>query len=197
MRELDGFPLDLDGSIPFTKPDVHGDTPRLAALGQLIESEIIERVGKSRHDATALSATVAQALQSDRIRPHLVRVHSVQWDDVLLGIEFTATGYPGRYLKHLRLDGPQGGYKLRKLTREERGVTTRHVWAREAGTTLCIGEALNQKGQVVARVQVRLEYDPGDGLRAYDGEQAIREVEVAAGSLARSLAERPPATARR
>jgi hypothetical protein len=48
----------------------------------------------------------------------------------------------------------------------------------------------------LARVTIALEHDSGDGLRPYDGDHAIREVEQYACKIARSIAERPPVAGR-
>lgn len=111
---------------------------------------------------------------------------------MILEIEFSAFGYPGRYVKAMHVDGPRGVYKLRFKARDQNHLMTHHEWKQTPEGTICIAEAVLDERSVLSHVTVGVAVDLGEGLKSYRGEKAIRDAETLAKKMAHELAVRPP-----
>ncbi|WP_437685780.1 hypothetical protein [Sorangium sp. So ce176] len=63
----------------------------------------------------ASSSAFGLTAEPEHIAVHLDRIDAVREDGREIEIEFTATGYPGRYVKRLSLDGPAGVHQCRHV----------------------------------------------------------------------------------
>lgn len=189
-RELHGFPLEIAGTKQFRGSETwRDDSVHLAALGQLLERTILDGLGKYTGDLEKLTEIVHESLRSSLLAPHLGTVRAARLTDTVLEVEFSAVGYPDRYIKYMHVDGPRGAYKLTKVAVTSDAITVRHQWHRTPEGTFCIGEAVDKDHKTLSRVTITLEYDKGSGLSAYDAEHAIRDVELSACRIAREIAE--------
>lgn len=74
--------------------------------------------------------------------------------------------------------------------------STRHRWDNTPEGSVCIGEALDASGNVVARVRLSASWEVKDDLKHYHGSGGIKVVEEDAERMARELAENPPPACR-
>lgn len=127
MQNVAGFPLRLPGREKYTQRDVelvNGDlTPTFDeiagpyALAQHLEVQILEMSEADRTSGARAAAVLAQELleDEDNLAIHIDQIHAVREDGREIEIEFTATGYPGRYVKRLSLDGPAGKHRCKHI----------------------------------------------------------------------------------
>lgn len=189
-NELHGFPVEIEGTKQYKKSDTWRDeSVHLAALGQLLERTILDRLGLYAGDIDTLTEIVHESVCSSHLAPFLETVHAARLSDTILEVEFSAVGYPDRYIKYMHVDGPRGAYKLREAARSTDTTTERHEWYRTPERMFCIAEAINNDNEKRSRVSIALECDTGNGFRAYDDEKGIRDAEAAAHRIAGEIAE--------
>ncbi len=190
---LPGFPLEVGGttkcpsgwvlSIGNAELDGHA---AVAHLAQRCEEELRARLKAGKGNQEELAAMVKDVAMSANFQPYLDRIHEVRLLGGVLEVEFSAAGYPNRYVSYVGVDGTGGRYKLRELERTIPVVSSRCSWEQSADGTTCVAEALDGKGEVLSRVRVSIEHREQDGLAHYQGQGGIRVVEETAMRLART-----------
>ena len=194
MNTLPGFPHQVGGITRYSKRVGNPSRQDLSHLGQEVEACVLQMIPPStRQEMDALAEAIREAASSERLAPYIETVHRAVVVGDVLEVEFSAAGYPGRYIKYIGLDRKAGKYRLRRAPDPDgEEIIVSHTWVHDEGSSVCVGEARDRDGTPLARVHVAVELNVEEDLRRYHGERGIREVELAARRLARELAEGPP-----
>ena len=156
-------------------------------LAQQCEGMLKRKLKHNPGSPENLATMVKEVALSPEIQPHIEEVHSVRLVERILEVEFSAAGYPDRYVSYVGVDGDGSWYKLRTLTRPIPVMASRCEWIQSRDGTVCVAEALDEQGQVIARVKVSLEHQDQQDLVPYQGDGGIQPVEEAAMKMVRTL----------
>ena len=191
---LPGFPLEVGGTTKCSTSPVKttGDTERdsyIAVVSLTQRAEVALR-GKLKHHPASpedLATMVKEVALLPEIQPYIEQVHFVHVIAEIIEVEFSAVGYPDRYLSYVGVDGSGSWYKLRTLSRPIPVKASRCKWMQSPDGTVCVAEAMDEQGQVIARAKVALEHQDQQNLVPYQGEGGIHAVEEAAMKMVRTL----------
>jgi hypothetical protein len=134
-----------------------------------------------------LATMVKEVALSTEIQPYIEQVHSVNLIAGILEVEFSAAGYPDRYVSCVGVEGTASWYKLRTLARPIPVKASRCEWIQSPDGIVCVAEAIDEQGRVIARARVSLEHQDQQDLVPYRGEGGIRAVGEAAMKMVRTL----------
>ena len=191
---LSGFPLEVGGTTKCSTSPVQTtgnaelDSRRaVARLTQRCEESLRGKLKHNPGSPEDLAAMVKEVALSPEIQPYIEQVHSVHLIMGILEVEFSAAGYPDRYVSYVGVDGTGSRYKLRTLARPIPAVASHCEWIQSPDGTVCVAEAMDEQGRVIARARVSLEHQDQQDLVPYQGEGGIHTVEEAAMKMVRTF----------
>ncbi len=194
---LPGFPLEVGGtkkcstSSAAATGDAELDSRRaVSRLAQRCEEALRRELKRSRGSPEDLASMVKEVAFSPENQPYIEQVRSVHLIEGILEVEFSAVGYPERYVSYVGVDGTGSRYKLRTLARPIPVMASRCEWIQSPDGTVCVAEAMDEQGRVIARARVSLEHQEGQeqqDLVPYRGEGGIHAVGEAAMKMVRTL----------
>ena len=190
---LPGFPLEVGGTTKCslrpgqTTGDPELDSHRaVVGLAQRCEDAIRNKLKHKSSSPEDLAIVVKEVALSPDNQPYIEQVHSLRLIAGILEVEFSAVGYPDRYVGYVGVDGSGSRYKLRTLAQPIPIQSSRCEWIQSPDGTVCVAEAMDEEGQVIARARVSLENQDQQGLAPYRGE-GLDAVEESAMKMIRTL----------
>lgn len=191
---LPGFPLEIGGTTKCSASSVEttGNTEldshrAVVRLTQRAEVALRAKLKSNPASPEDIATRVKEVALSPEIQPYIEQVYSVHLIAGILQVEFSAVGYPDRYVSCVGVEGTGSWYKLRTLARPIPLKASRCEWIQSPDGTVCVAEAIDEQGRVIARVRVSLEQQDQQGLVPYQGEGGIHAVEEAAMNMVRTL----------
>jgi len=191
---LPGFPLEVGGttkcsiSSVATTGNAELDSRRaVVGLTQRCEEALRRKLQRNHHSPEDLATMVKEVALSPENQPYIEQVHSVRLIAEIIEVEFSAVGYPERYVSYVGVDGTGGRYKLRTVARPILVMASRCEWVQSPDGTVCVAEAMDKQGQVIARARVSLEHQDEQDLVPYRGEGGIRAVEETTMNMVRTF----------
>jgi len=191
---LPGFPLEVGGTTKCpagsVRPTGDPETAAHRAVVRLAQKAEVAIRGRLKQDSVSpedIAAAVKEVFRSPEIRPYIEHVHSARLVAGIIEVEFSAAGYPDRYVSCVSVEATGGWYKLRTISEPVPVKSSRCQWVRSPEETVCVAEAMDEQAHVIARAKVSLEHQEQEGLVAYHGEDGINAVEEAAMKMVRTL----------
>jgi len=191
---LPGFPLEVGGttkcsiSSVATTGNAELDSRRaVVGLTQRCEEALRRKLQRNHHSPEDLATMVKEVALSPENQPYIEQVHSVRLIAEIIEVEFSAVGYPERYVSYVGVDGTGGRYKLRTVARPILVMASRCEWVQSPDGTVCVAEAMDKQGQVIARARVSLEHQDEQDLVPYRGEGGILAVEETTMNMVRTF----------
>ena len=191
---LPGFPYRAGGHEKF-KPRSNGwkgneaadDWSDVVLLVQRFETAILEVNRAETGDLQALAQRLIEVVSCEAFRPYLETIHSAQVVGDILEVEFSAAGYPDRYVSHVCVHGSGARYRVRRISEPKRVITSRCRWAEASRGTVCKGDAIDDRGEVRCRVTVAVQHRVGANLEDYRG-GPLHDIDHDVTRLARKVA---------
>ncbi|NQU25210.1 MAG: hypothetical protein HQ567_28330 [Candidatus Nealsonbacteria bacterium] len=159
----------------------------VVGLTQRCEEALRRKLQRNHHSPEDLATMVKEVALSPENQPYIEQVHSVRLIAEIIEVEFSAVGYPERYVSYVGVDGTGGRYKLRTVARPILVMASRCEWVQSPDGTVCVAEAMDKQGQVIARARVSLEHQDEQDLVPYRGEGGIRAVEETTMNMVRTF----------
>ena len=191
---LPGFPLEVGGTTKCsinpaaTTGNAELDSHRaVAGLTQRCEEALRRKLQRNPGSPEDLATMVKEVALSPENQPYIEQVHSVRLIEGIIEVEFSAVGYPERYVSYVGVDGTGSRYKLRTLVRPIPVMASHCKWVQSPDGTVCVAEAMDEQGQVIARARVFLEHQHEQDLVPYRGEGGILAVEETTMKMVRTL----------
>jgi len=191
---LPGFPLEVGGttkcsiSSVATTGNAELDSRRaVVGLTQRCEEALRRKLQRNHHSPEDLATMVKEVALSPENQPYIEQVHSVRLIAEIIEVEFSAVGYPERYVSYVGVDGTGGRYNIRTVARPILVMASRCEWVQSPDGTVCVAEAMDKQGQVIARARVSLEHQDEQDLVPYRGEGGIRAVEETTMNMVRTF----------